>query len=176
MNMRYKALVLIASVAALSGYELAFSQSEGTCSTVMDCAQKAMEAAFQAKKAIRVAVPKGSVIAFNLDSCPDGWQLFQPLVGRVAVGAGVDVTGVLTARKLGDKGGEELHTLTVEELPKQAVEVKGVASASRSDRYNAGGSDYPVITKSEGVFPTDGGGKAHNIMQPYYILTYCERT
>ncbi|MER9964968.1 hypothetical protein NKJ72_29420 [Mesorhizobium sp. M0045] len=174
--MRYRAIIIIAGVAALGGYRLAAGQDQPTCTTVLDCAQKAMEASFQAKTAIRIAVPKGAVMAFNLESCPDGWQLFQPLVGRFALGAGADVTRRLTDRKFGDSGGEEQHTLTVAESPQQEVEIAGVANQSSVDRYNAGGRNYWVITRGSEKFRTNGGGQPHNNMPPFHSLTYCERT
>lgn len=170
--MRYGAIVIAVGVAAVSGYELAFSQGQETCSTVMDCAQKAMEAAYQAKTAIRIAVPKGAVMAFNLKECPDGWVALQPLVGRVIVGAGIDVTGALTERKLGEKGGEEKHQLTVEEM--------SAHSHSFTATQSGGGCSYSGCNGYSQVIPnqtdSQGGNVAHNIMQPYYVLTYCERT
>lgn len=57
--------------------------------------------------------PAGTIAYFN-QSCPDGWNEYQGLAGRVPVGAGSfeDVTF-----SLGQTGGEQVHVLTVAEMP-----------------------------------------------------------
>ncbi|MCF1470603.1 hypothetical protein FS763_01490 [Agrobacterium vitis] len=162
---------------ALSGViGLVFSQDGGRCTTVMDCAQKAMEAAFQAKTAIRVAVPKGAVMAFDLETCPEGWEPFDRLSGRVVMGTGQRDGSGLSARKLGETGGEERHHLTVDEMPSHAHRITTLAHWG--DRTNG----QPGLGGDDGTFPasigTDpaGGDKPHNILPPYYVLTYCKRT
>ncbi|RWC56290.1 hypothetical protein [Mesorhizobium sp.] len=139
------------------------------CTTVMDCAQKAMEAAFQAKTAIGIAVPKGAVMAFNLPECPEGWSEFGPLQGRSIVGAGAG-TG-LTERKVGESGGEETHKLTVDEMPSHShpYDSESGVDGNRSGQQDA---TYNRIHSSTGAV---GGDKPHNNMSPFFVLRYCER-
>ncbi|GAB4063950.1 hypothetical protein GCM10028812_00140 [Ancylobacter sonchi] len=46
-----------------------------------------MEAAYQAKLALQIATPKGAVLAFDSDKCPEGWTDFGQASGRTIVGA-----------------------------------------------------------------------------------------
>lgn len=145
------------------------ASAQEECSTVAECAQKAVEAAFQAKLALQIAVPKGAVMAFNLSECPEGWTPFAQANGRVVVGSGQG--SGLTARTLGQVGGAETHTLTVDEMPAHSHtgEVGTVgyrAGMNNGDRFHNGEAN-PI--------GSTGGGKAHNNMQPYFVLTYCER-
>lgn len=162
-------LVVLAGVFAPN---VTFSQD--TCDTVADCAQSAMEAAFEAKLALQVAVPKGAVMPFNLSECPTGWSLFAPLSGRVVVGAG---TGDgLTARTTGQQGGAETHTLTAAQMPKHSHGYRSTDNGTLNDNgsnFAGGAKRFGVVgdkTSSEA-----GSGQAHNIMQPYHVLLYCER-
>ncbi len=165
--MRGIGMVTIALVGALATSNGCLAQER--CTTVADCAQKAMEAAYQAKLAFQIALPKGAVMAFNLPKCPDGWAPFAPLSGRVIVGVGAGAG--LTERKLGDRGGEEEHRLTVDEMPSHSHQYQTAQNwdGDRSGRQNAG---YERITPS--TSPA-GGDKPHNTMPPFQALLYCER-
>ncbi|MCV9964540.1 hypothetical protein OIU34_21860 [Pararhizobium sp. BT-229] len=148
------------------------------CTTVADCAQKAMEAAYQAKLALEIAVPKGAVMAFNLEQCPNGWSPFSAVSGRVIVGSGK--AGTLSERKLGDQGGEEKHTLSIEEMPSHN-HFNGVYQylMSINGQITVGSIDsnppWEPNLGSAAQMSAAGGGQAHNVMQPFHVLTYCER-
>ncbi len=151
-----KVILVFASlmlVIGLSGN--AISQNNGTCETILECAQKAMEASFQAKTAIRIAVPKGAIMAFNLSECPDGWDLFAPLSGRVALGAGV--------RPLGESGGAEVHKHNI-----------SIGNSAKGPRLPPGHrndvSQFPVSTHSHSASISQNQN-----MPPFHVLTYCER-
>lgn len=136
--------------------------------SVFECMQKAVEAAYQAKKALEIAVPRGAVIAFNLSECPEGWLPYQPAFGRVIVGSG-NGDG-LSPRKLGEKGGKENHTLSIAEMPSHSHE------GYVGEGPGAGMNETPKIHNTGNVkIGSTGGGQAHNIMQPFTVLTYCER-
>lgn len=109
----------------------------------------------------------GTDLSFNV---PD-------LQGRVAVGSGAGQG--LTSRTLGDKGGEETHTLTVAEMPSHSH------SITRRSNPDAGAYDTNGVNAQEssaattdratsGSFNTSsvGSGQAHNVMQPYIVLRY----
>ena len=132
-----------------------------------------MEAALQAKIVLQVAVPKGAVMAFNLEVCPDGWQVFAPLTGRVAIGAGKG--NGLTERTFGQTGGAETHTLTVAEMPGHSHTYSSTDNGQLLDN----GGNFPAVPRygviGNKTSSSTGGGASHNIMQPFYTLTYCER-
>lgn len=167
---------VLSSVFLFSAYTSARSQ-EAQCATVADCAQKAMEAAYQAKLAASISVPKGAVMAFNLDKCPDGWGDLDTLAGRVIVAAGQGVG--LTERKFKDQGGEEAHTLTVDEMPNHNHSNGGYQYLLTSDgKWTIQGADEsngePNLRALGGIAAA-GGNKPHSVMQPFYVLKYCER-
>ncbi|MFQ3244837.1 MAG: hypothetical protein ACI9SP_001473 [Arenicella sp.] len=145
--------------------------------TVVECAQKAVEAAYQAKLAFKTALPKGAVMAFNLASCPNGWKEYEALRGRVIVGSGQGIdagnSALLTSRSLNSSGGEEKHQLTVAEMP----------SHQHSGEFGGGPHSYEHHQNNHrlnGENPkkltgATGGNTPHNNMQPFHVLMYCER-
>lgn len=115
-------------------------------------------------------LPSGAVMAFNLAQCPSGWATFVELRGRVIVGSG---TGDgLSQRGLGETGGKETHTLTTDQMPNHNHYV----SSRRADT-GLGGTLLPYGTPAGNQWPTNsvGGGGAHNNMQPYMALLYCQK-
>ncbi len=52
------------------------------CSTTVECAQEAVELATQMKAQLKIHVPSGAVMAFDLNACPTGWTEFAPAYGR----------------------------------------------------------------------------------------------
>lgn len=89
MNKTTSALVVLLCVAPT--YATSQPAPGGQCTTVVECAQAAMQAADRAVTALKVAAPAGSVMSFQADSCPAGWQPFVAAQGRFIRGA--DPTG-----------------------------------------------------------------------------------
>jgi len=99
------------------------------------------------------------------------------LKGRVIVG--YDISN--TTRKIGSIGGDETHSLTVEEMPPHAHNIPVCCGNNNGiNGYRLSTGVEP--TTNSGYWPTsisggsqsqqNGIGKAHNIMQPYIILNY----
>ncbi|MDX9753525.1 MAG: tail fiber protein [bacterium] len=103
------------------------------------------------------------------------------LRGRVIVGAGQG--SGLTNRSLGEKGGLESVTLTVNQLPVHNHEFRVAASSGRAttdnpvgnvparadmDLYAASGA----LTQKNWASSPAGGGTPVSVMQPYLVLNY----
>lgn len=90
--------------------------------------------------------------------------------GRVTVGAGAGAG--LTARTVGQRGGEETHLLTVAEMPAHGhpyltPQYSGIAQSGLAS------SSQNVISSTTS---NTGGGGAHNVMQPYAVVTKIIKT
>ena len=89
---------------------------------------------------------------------------WEQIKDRFLLAAGDDKTG-------GKTGGEETHTLTIDEIPSHNHEIKATYTAStpvRTKIYRGGQTD-DMITVSDAVQNT-GGGQPHNNMPPYLVV------
>lgn len=126
-------------------------------------------------------MPAGAIISFNAQGCPPGWKSFEGAKGRVLVGAGVhqnlDRSGKrLLSYDIGVTGGDESHSITVEEMPAHSH------SLSRNQTGTAGNGMYPSADVMGSTAPvpvaqtgSTGGSKPFSIMPPYIALQYCEK-
>lgn len=127
-------------------------------------------------------VPKATVAFFQLKECPLGWAVAEYARGRVIVGSGnvnnQDRRGVKISNwEFGIAGGEESHTLTVEEMPKHRhlIELYGLDNYVMSPTPNrgvhpgdvSGSFDYSVASEAS------GDSRPHNNMPPFIALTPC---
>ena len=100
----------------------------------------------------------------------DGSTTFNlpDLQGRFPLGAGAG--NGLTARTVGQKGGEETHTLTVAEMPEHKH------SVYLDKRAASGNNVWSAVTgsASTGTYAgtSEGGSSAHNNMPPYAVVSY----
>ena len=133
-------------------------------------------------------LPKGSIIAFYGNIIPLGWRICDgnngtpDLRGRFILGEGQG-TG-LTNRIMGQTGGEESVTLTINQMPSHSHNIS-------SDRRLPGWNEDEIYRsnrdriygyKRDGESSTNtleltntGGNRPHNNMPPYYILKYIMR-
>lgn len=152
--------------------------------------------------AVAAAVPAGVVQAYGGTVAPSGWLMCDgsavsrttyaglfgaistiygagdgsttfnvpDLRGRAVVGAGAG-TG-LTSRTLGTTFGAETHTLSTGEMPAHSHTVSAGttagAGANPTDSLNTGGNAYATSSQ--------GGGAAHNNVQPSLALNYIVKT
>lgn len=120
----------------------------------------------------KVALPRGTVLAFKRTECPQGWALFEPAVGRTIIGVGSSEG--LTTRALLEQGGAETHTLTITEIPPHTHR-GNVSTGGYSFEHHQSNARLPGQNWQPQSGAT-GGGEAHNNMQPYVALRICEKT
>lgn len=99
------------------------------------------------------------------------WEIDTDYTGRVLVGSGTGFT-------IGATGGEATHTLTVEEMPSHNHPLRyGIPQGPGEE--SALWMDYSLKkftgNDAAAVFNV-GGGKQHNIMQPYKVVNIWKRT
>ncbi len=151
--------------------------------------------------AVSGEVPAGTVAAFAGTSMPAGWlpcdgstvspALYPALFAAIGTQYGGDGTGTfvlpdlrgrtllgvgqgggLTTRALGDTGGEEQHTLTVAQMPAHTHREQGT---NRLDVATGGGihvQDVDNATFATITTAATGGGQPHNVMPPFFALSY----
>lgn len=124
-------------------------------------------------------LPTGIIVAWNGTNIPAGWAACDGTNGtpnlqsRFILGSGSGAG--LTVRQFGSTGGEEVHTLTVNEMPSHAHTTSVAAGGGcQEDITCQRGTahwklyDFPVPFPSNAV----GGSAPHNIMPPFYTLMY----
>ena len=107
-------------------------------------------------------IPAGWVLCDGTNNTPD-------LRGRFILASGTGEK--LTAREVNQKGGNETHTLTINEIPSHQHSVNGTSgcigyTASYNGKCEA---TYPLQSTNTG---STGGGAPHSIMPPFYVLAY----
>ncbi|MEM9138248.1 MAG: hypothetical protein AAGB15_00330 [Pseudomonadota bacterium] len=140
-------------------------------------------------------VPSGAVMAFDLVSCPAGWQPFSEGQSRMIVGAkfpGVSVSGRMGRNENGtplveysyrEHGGLERVTLTPAQMPTHAhpgstFDDGRVLTHERPETFTAqSGRDYNMRWVENGSIAVapEGGGASHNNMPPYLALFLCRK-
>jgi microcystin-dependent protein len=148
--------------------------------------------------AFRADVPAGTVVAFVGTDVPDGWlpcdgspvsrslypALFSAistawgsgdgsttfnlpdLRGRGPIGAGQGAG--LTNRTLAQIGGEEAHTLTVDQMPAHRHSVTSVVWEGPGGWSGGGWASDPLAVDTTSV----GGSQPHNTMQPFAVVNF----
>jgi microcystin-dependent protein len=127
-------------------------------------------------------IPKGIIWPWhnpnNTSKIPQGWALCDgtlgtpDLRGRFILGSGQGTN--LTNRTMGQTGGAETHVITIDEMPNHS---HNITTGSGTGCTPAGRVTYmdqcrgPNI-RDENIIQKTGGGKAHNNMPPFCVLSY----
>lgn len=96
-----------------------------------------------------------------------GWQICNGnngsdnLAGRVGIGYGLGWS------VLGQLGGEQNHTLTIDEIPSHTHTIAKATNDVDGTTLSPGNGSSGTVTSNN-----TGGGLAHNNMQPYIINLY----
>lgn len=119
------------------------------------------------------ATPSWAVMAFNLASCPTGWTTLASAAWRVIVGKNTSDTSFDV---LGETWWAKTHTLTTAEMPSHS---HGIPSHNwggwlTTINNNRGSSSSTNNGYGENTNVT-GGWWAHNNLQPYLTLLYCQK-
>jgi len=123
--------------------------------------------------------PKGIVAAWAGTDIPFGWVICDgknstpDLSNRFIFGQGDGPS--LTSRKLGDMGGNETHTLTINELGKHSHYFDSQINYANVFHKTVE-IEYPTTGLTENIANTNtgdtGGNMPHNNMPPYYVLAF----
>lgn len=116
------------------------------------------------------SIPRGLIAIWSgsADDVPKGWHICDGEYGTPDL-RGRFVLGASEHHEVGEDGGEETVTLTVDQMPSHSHLVKRgtymVDSGSNSNVYRYS-SDQGQLTDEV------GGNQPHNNMPPYYVLCY----
>jgi microcystin-dependent protein len=147
---------------------------------------------------INSLIPAMSVIAYNGDAAPTGWQICDGkplkhtngdpvltadgnsfintpnLKGRTIIGVNpsIDATNGISVRRLSETGGAEQHILSLQEMPSHNHNMYDWTYTNGNTLgggLRAGGGG---INNGLSTNALQGENKPHNNMQPYYVLNY----
>ena len=99
------------------------------------------------------------------------WEAFGK--GRVLVGQD---TGDTSFDTLGETGGEKKHTLTIDEMPSHGHMSVGHTYGAFASGDKVMPTAYQSNWGTGGYAENNGGGQAHNNLQPYIVVSMWKRT
>ncbi len=131
---------------------------------------------------------KNGVVAFDLDTCPDGWTNVDELAGRAIMSAGDIISSEGHSEDssyLTQMDGEAKMVMDPYSLYNYAYLMGHkhslrVSDLSGIETVTTGGRALYTPTTSPGSVPTEigsaGGGAPQDNRQPYRVYTYCKKS
>lgn len=138
----------------------------------------------QFSKIMERLLPVGSIIEWapveggaNVDlTTPQSVSNYYGFGTWEAYGSGQMLLGVSDGHAIGSTGGEETHTLTIDEMPSHNHSVRlGYGSGGMGSGCGRVDANNPA-NRSWGPTGTSGGGQSHNNMPPYITVYRWRRT
>ncbi|MBM7072670.1 hypothetical protein JQC92_11620 [Shewanella sp. 202IG2-18] len=120
-------------------------------------------------------VPANTIAFFNLQHCPNGWDVFEPGKGRFTISLNDQHEG-LSVYELGNIGGEEKHQLTKQELPRHTHVYSDwyYEDRGKDPEFATGqGDDVGIRFNQKRRTEAEGNNAPHNNMPPYIALLQC---
>ena len=114
-------------------------------------------------------IPSGIITMWSgaASAIPDGWALCDGTNGTPDL-RGKFALGSSDKYAVGATGGEETHTLTVDEMPRHCHSGIIIESGNGGHGFALNSS----AARSSASTDYTGGSQAHNNMPPYYALCY----
>ena len=159
-------------VDGLCGFNVTLGCDEYWDETNSEWVQKTIDSTSAIQSLVDAVVPVGSIMMWggSVANIPSRWKLCDgqnstpDLRGKFVLGAGGSYS-------VGAFGGEETHTLTINEMPSHTHML--------SDYLQWAGTNGPAWDGTRGITTKEtsavGGNGAHNNMPPYYALCYIMR-
>ncbi|WP_157954325.1 hypothetical protein [Saccharospirillum mangrovi] len=122
-------------------------------------------------------IPNGIVAYFDLSDCPVGWRGFEQGEGRVVVATSSGSSG-LSSRMLGNQGGSEQITLSINNLPRHShsITLRGRSGNNAFvTRDPSWGYDDWVGDPRTTSTGNTGASQPFSNMPPFYVLTQCKK-
>ena len=138
----------------------------------------------QFSKIMEKLLPVGSIIEWapveggaNVDlTTPQSVSNYYGFGTWEAYGSGQMLLGVSSSHAVGSTGGEETHTLTIDEMPSHNHNVNlGYGSGGMGSGCGRVDANNPA-NRNWGPTGTSGGGQSHNNMPPYITVYRWRRT
>ncbi len=145
------------------------------CTSAAECAQEAVETAAQTKSLLEIMIPKGAIMAFNLNSCPTGWDNFEAANGRFLRGIdlenkNIDPDGVRKAGSIQDDRFQN-HSHSMDSVQSSAHAPGGRGGHG----YQAGPQGYNVARTNAVAADADVRQDSRETRPKNVAVTFCYR-
>jgi microcystin-dependent protein len=113
-----------------------------------------------------------SVIGYTFGGSEGSTFNVPDLRGRLPLGVSSGISG-FSNKNIGQTGGSETHTLSIDEIPSHTHDVNTDITAGGTRTYDIElASQRPNIGYNNLTTSSTGGGHAHSIMQPFMALNF----
>lgn len=118
-------------------------------------------------------IPSGGIIAYSgeAETIPEGWAVCDGENGTPDL-RGRFILGVSETHPMGETGGEEEVTLTVDQMPSHDHTGSRMSTTGNKVAVSTSSSAVPHYYRSDDRTEVSGGSQPHPNMPPYYALIY----